>query len=96
MTLQAYSKDEQRVCNSKWIIELGECEDSLTPSLLSKLKGFITKTSDTYRKPYDRNTVTIPRQFILVGTTNKDKFLVDATGNRRFWCVDVNEKIDIE
>lgn len=96
MTLQAYSKDEQMVCNSKWIIELGECEDSLTPYLLSKLKGFITKTSDTYRKPYDSKPITIPRQFILVGTTNKDKFLVDPTGNRRFWCLDVNEKIDID
>jgi predicted P-loop ATPase len=96
MSLQAYNKDELMICHSKWIIELGECEETLTASKMGKLKAFITQQSDTLRKPYDSRPITLPRQFILVGTTNKDKFLVDATGNRRFWCVDVNEKIDIE
>jgi len=96
MSLQAYAKDEIMVCHSKWIIELGECEETLTASKMGKLKAFITQQSDTLRKPYDSKPITLPRQFILVGTTNKDKFLVDATGNRRFWCVDVKEKIDIE
>jgi len=96
MSLQAYNKDELMICHSKWIIELGECEETLTASKMGKLKAFITQQSDTLRKPYDSRPITLPRQFIIVGTTNKDKFLVDATGNRRFWCVDVNEKIDIE
>ncbi len=96
MSLQAYAKDEIMVCHSKWIIELGECEETLTASKMGKLKAFITQQSDTLRKPYDSRAITLHRQFILVGTTNKDKFLVDPTGNRRFWCVDVNEKIDID
>lgn len=95
LNLNSYNKDELMICHSKWIIELGECEDTIKTSTMSKLKGFVTKQSDTFRKPYARNPVTIPRQFILVGTTNKDKFLQDTTGNRRFWVIEINQKIDI-
>jgi len=92
----SFNKDDLMICHSKWILELGECEEALKPYTMSKLKAFITKQNDTYRKPYDKNPLTVPRQFILVGTTNKDEFLVDETGNRRFWCIKLNEKIDIE
>lgn len=92
----SYNKDDLMICHSKWILELGECEEALKPYTMSKLKAFLTKQNDTYRKPYDKNPITVPRQFILVGTTNKDEFLVDETGNRRFWCIELNEKIDIE
>jgi predicted P-loop ATPase len=91
----SYNKDDLMICHSKWILELGECEEALKSYTMSKLKAFLTKPNDTYRKPYDKNPLTVPRQFILVGTTNKDEFLVDETGNRRFWCIELNEKIDI-
>ncbi|MBD1880265.1 MULTISPECIES: virulence-associated E family protein [unclassified Coleofasciculus] len=94
--LQNYNKDELMTCHSKWMIELGECDETLKPHLMSKLKYFITTQEDTFRKPYDRNVITAKRSFILVGTTNKDQFLVDPTGNRRFWVIDINQKIDID
>ncbi|MBD1888425.1 virulence-associated E family protein [Coleofasciculus sp. FACHB-SPT9] len=96
INLQNYSKDELMICNSKWMLELGECEDTIKPYSMSKLKSFITKQEDTFRKPYADKPITVKRSFILVGTTNQDQFLVDPTGNRRFWVIDINQKIDIE
>ncbi|WP_055073888.1 VapE domain-containing protein [Pseudanabaena sp. 'Roaring Creek'] len=90
-----YNADELMVCHSKWLIELGECEETIKPHAMGKLKAFITKTVDSYRKPYAKNPIDIPRQFILVGSTNRDKFLVDTTGNRRFWVTEIHQKIDI-
>jgi predicted P-loop ATPase len=92
----SFNKDELMVCHSKWILELGECEGTIMPHAMSKLKAFITKQSDSFRKPYAPTTITVPRQFILVGTTNQDKFLHDPTGSRRFWIIEINQKIDID
>ena len=38
----------------------------------------------------------MPRQSIIVGSTNEDQFLNDATGNRRFWVVPVKQRIDVQ
>lgn len=94
LVLGNYDKDERMACHSKWIIELGECEGTIKPGV-SKLKNFITQRWDTYRKPYDTETRTFPRYFILVGTTNQAQFLQDETDNRRFWVVEIDRKIDI-
>ncbi|MEP0755833.1 virulence-associated E family protein [Trichocoleus sp. Lan] len=90
------NKDELMICNSKWFIELGECESTIKPSVMSELKAFITIQEDSFRKPYADKPITVKRSFILVGTTNQDQFLVDPTGNRRFWVIDINQKINID
>lgn len=54
------------------------------------VKGFITRTDDKYRAAYGRTVESHPRQGIIVGSTNATEgFLRDATGNRRWWTVDV-------
>lgn len=94
--LSNFDKDERMICQSKWFIELGEVEQSIKRAQMGKLKQFLTERYDTFRKPYDRKPITIPRSFILVGSTNKQEFLIDETGNRRFWVIDIKEKIDID
>lgn len=94
-TFHNFNKDELMICHSKWIIELGEVEGTIQPRKLAKLKAFITTQSDSFRKPYAPQPIDIRRRFILVGTTNQERFLRDSTGNRRFWVIPVNQKIDI-
>ncbi len=38
----------------------------------------------------------MPRWSAIVGSTNQDEFLADATGNRRFWVIPVKKRIDLE
>lgn len=41
------------------------------------------------RTPYARCAVTVPRRYVLAGTTNDERFLLDPTENRRFWPIAV-------
>ena len=67
----------------KWIVEMPELSATAKANQ-EELKAFITNKSRTQRLAYARNSTTIDRQFILVGSTNRAEFLKDSTGNRRF------------
>lgn len=54
---------------------------------IETLKGFITRQDDKFRPAYGRVVESHKRQCVIVGTTNKEEFLRDVTGNRRFWCI---------
>ena len=72
----------------RWIQELAEL-DSLTRSDPARSKAFFSSGVDSYRPPYGRSVVQVPRQCVFVGTVNPSAagYLVDETGNRRFWPV---------
>ena len=53
------------------------------------LKAELSRQTDRAREVYKRRSTEAPRQFILIGTTNDDKYLSDQTGNRRYWPVKV-------
>ena len=70
-----------------WIIEIPEMLATARAKEVELVKAYITRQQDTYRVPYDRYVQSLPRQCIFVGTTNNPTFLVDRTGNRRFYPI---------
>ncbi len=72
-----------------WIIELAELKSlARTAGGVDSVKRFLTATQDKYRVPYERRADIFLRQCVFAGTTNKDDFLQDETGNRRFLIIE--------
>lgn len=84
-------REHARYLATKWVWEVVELGATLRRADLDALKGFITKTDVTFRKPYDRHPVVKPAAASFIGTINNESgFLVDPTGNRRFLPVHLN------
>ncbi len=89
--LNPSSKDSVYSVITKWLVELGEMESTFKKSDIEQLKAFITKDYDELRRPYDRNPEKFPRRTVFFGSVNSEQFLVDNTGNRRFWTLRVTD-----
>lgn len=77
-----------------WFFEISELQ-GLGRADVDKVKSFASRSIDRARLAYGRFPESRPRQCILIGTTNDDKYLRDPTGNRRFWPVKTGV-IDLE
>lgn len=83
------NKEAGEHLQSGWIFEIGELS-AMKRSEVEEVKAFLSKTEDRYRVAYDRQVSEFPRKCVFFGTTNTRDFLRDATGNRRFWPVEVD------
>jgi predicted P-loop ATPase len=92
----ASDKDERLKMHRAWIVEWSELETVFSRRDVSATKAFLSCSVDALRPPYHRDTQDFPRSSIIVGSTNEDEFLSDKTGNRRFWVIPVEKKIDVE
>jgi predicted P-loop ATPase len=86
-------KDSYEALRGVWIYELAELS-SLRRSDVEAQKAYISKRYDRYRRPYGEGPIVWKRQVVFVGTTNDEHYLIDPTGNRRFWPVRCG-KIDL-
>jgi predicted P-loop ATPase len=74
----------------RWIIEAAELS-GMRRADIEHLKAFLSRQTDRARMVWDRIVTEVPRQCIIVGTTNALEYLKDTTGNRRFWPVHVGQ-----
>lgn len=88
------SKDAAMQLVGAWIIEMAEL-DSVTRAEVSRIKAFLSRTSDRFRPPWGRRIIEQPRQCIFAGTVNNNQYLRDETGGRRFWPLPCSS-IDVE
>lgn len=93
VTMDPSNKDSVITATSSFIVELGELDATTRKSDVAMLKSFLTRDVDEYRAPFGRKSEAYPRRTIYGATVNPSDFLVDATGNRRFWLMPV-ERID--
>ena len=77
-----------------WAVEFGELDKVLRADA-NTVKDYVSRSVDTYRRPYGRDVLSKPRQCVFIGTTNEDDFLRDATGERRFWPLHVRKRLNL-
>lgn len=84
--LDPHDKDSVASAISNLIVEVGELDSSFRKDI-ARLKGFITRDVDKFRRPYARSESEYPRRTVFAATVNDRNFLVDDTGNSRFWTL---------
>lgn len=83
-------------CTSLGYRNGGEIERVFSKRQAGELKAFLARRTDTFRPPYGRTALEFPRHSVIVGSVNDCQFLVDSTGNRRYWVVPIEvPKIDL-
>lgn len=87
-----HEKDEDlaRKMRGRLVAEIGELRGLHTKEL-EAIKAFITRTHENWIPKYREFAVQFPRRLVFIGTTNKDEFLADETGNRRWLPVRVGQ-----
>lgn len=84
-------KDAMETVQGTWINEVAEMQ-ALAKAEINAVKMFLSKQSDYYRAAYGRYASDRPRQCVFFGTSNTRDCLIDTTGNRRFWPVDIDRR----
>ena len=82
------NKDTIITAATHWIVEIGELDSSYRKDI-ARLKGIITADTDKVRLPYHRRDSEFPRRTVFCATVNARHFLVDDTGNSRWWTIPV-------
>ena len=98
--LDPSNKDSLIIAVSHWIVEIGELDSSFKKDI-ARLKGFLSEGYDKVRLPYARRESEYPRRTVFCASVNEESFLVDPTGNTRFWTIpatkiDYGHKIDMQ
>jgi len=87
--LDPSNKDSVITASQCWIGELGELDGTFRKSDIARIKSYITSSVDVVRLPYNARNSYLSRRTVFVATVNEAQFLVDDTGNRRWWTIEV-------
>ena len=84
-------KDDLLIMHKAWICEWSELDKVFQGrDKAESVKSFITSVEDIFRVPYGHKTTAYKRRSVLVGTTNRDDWAKDPTGNRRFPVIETD------
>jgi len=86
-------RDQPRAASQiqgKWICEIPELH-AIKGASVTLVKQWTTTQVDSFRAAYAEFQKDYPRQCIFAATTNEERYLIDATGGRRFWPVKCGE-----
>ena len=92
--LELLMKEQYRL-HTGWVLELPEIDNFFSVRNIENFKNLITTRVDETRKPYASLPEKLHRRFIMIGTTNRSQFLIDATGNRRFIPIEIPTDFNI-
>jgi predicted P-loop ATPase len=81
------TRDEKMKIRGAWIVEMSELKGMREANMIS-LKSFLTTREDSYRVPWGKAPLIVPRRCVFIGTTNETHFLRDETGERRFMIIE--------
>lgn len=98
--LNPADKDSVKIAISHWLVELGELDATFKKADIAALKAFITNQFDEIFLRYSRKSSKFPRRTVFFASVNGSRFLMDETGNRRYWTIatgnDINPNHDID
>jgi predicted P-loop ATPase len=92
--IETLMKEQYRL-HVAWLLELPEIDNFFNVRNIENFKNLITSRVDEVRFPYASLPSKLPRRFVLIGTTNRNQFLVDSTGNRRFVPLEIGAGFQI-
>jgi predicted P-loop ATPase len=85
------NKDHVMYAATSVFLVLDECDELTGRMEWPAIKRFASMRKDTFRPPYGRRPRCFPRGFANVATTNKNDFLRDETGNRRWHILEIGK-----
>jgi len=88
--LKVKDEDLSRLMRGKVIGELPELS-GMRDRDVESIKAFITRTHERWIPKYCEYETTYARRLLLIGTTNEDEILNDATGARRWLPIQVGQ-----
>jgi hypothetical protein len=86
--LDVSDKDTLLTALTHWIVELSELESTMRKDI-PRTKAFLTSNCDKLRRPYGAANSNYQRRTVFTATVNDENFLIDPTGNSRFWTIPV-------
>ena len=92
--LETLIKEQYRL-HVAWLLELPEIDNYFSIRNIENFKNLVTSRVDEVRYPYASLPSKLPRRFVMIGTTNRNQFLVDSTGNRRFVPLEIGAGFQI-
>ena len=99
-TPQTNPKQRLMHLQTNWLVEIAELEQLTTKTEAGELKALLSSATDNFLAPYGRKMTRADRPSVMVGTCNKDNFLNDPSGSRRFHIIrltnNADQKIDNE